>query len=564
MSVIHLASTPSSDTSRLPQHWLWFAGWSFAPSVFECLYTQLPGEHFGIDMMAAAGTLADAAAHISQQPLPENAIWVGWSLGGLVAQHVQALISPAQQPSSLIALASSPQFCQRPNWPHGLNESARHALAQQFEHTPQRALRHFLTLTCHGQPSGVRDLQRYLAAHQYAADSLSQHQYAQLHQQLTWLEHPAPKATPNTLAGTHYWLSRNDALLPNRLHNALTEQGANAQLVDGSHAAFAAQCGDGSILAQLQAVAPCHHTTSQPASASADTPTRKKSAVAKQFSRAAHTYDQAGHVQHLSRTHLLHYLSEHLSGHLSEYLSEHTPEHLSQHKPNRIHGHWLDVGCGTGSALEPLMQCGAQFVTGCDLAEGMLEQAKACAPASNSHRWLCADADALPLANGCVDGVFSNLMLQWSEHTEHTLIEWLRVLKPGGTLALSTLLHGTQHELASTWQHIDQRPHVNQFLTDQQWQNVLGTLKQRDAVRIHVDTSHTHTEHYPSLTDLLHTLKAIGATNVNRGRAVGLGGRNALRQLDQHYPRVNTADGIRLPLTYRLHYLVLQREANNH
>lgn len=552
MSVIHLASTPSSAPSRPPQHWLWFAGWSFAPSVFECLYTQLPGEHFGVDMMAAKGTLADAAAHISQQPLPENAIWVGWSLGGLVAQHVQALMPQAQQPSSLIALASSPQFCQRPNWPHGLDEAARHALAQQFEHTPQQALRHFLTLTCHGQPSGVRALQRYLAAHQYAADSLSQHQHVQLQQQLTWLECPAPKAATRTLARPQYWLSRNDALLPNRLHNALTEQGTSAQLMDGSHAAFAAQCGDGSILAQLQTVAAQLHTASQPAPASAATPTRKKSAVAKQFSRAAHTYDQAGYVQHLSRTHLLHYLSEHV------------PEHLSQHKPNRIHGHWLDVGCGTGSALEPLMQHGAQFVTGCDLAEGMIEQAKACAPASHSHRWLCADADALPLPNHCVDGVFSNLMLQWSEHTEHTLSEWLRVLKPGGTLALSTLLHGTQHELASTWQRVDQRPHVNQFLTDQQWQTVLGTLKQRDAVRIHVDTSHTHTEHYPSLTDLLRTLKAIGATNVNRGRATGLGGRNALQQLDQHYPRVNTADGIRLPLTYRLHYLVLQREASNH
>jgi len=56
----------------------------------------------------------------------------------------------------------------------------------------------------------------------------------------------------------------------------------------------------------------------------------------------------------------------------------------------------------------------------------------------------------------------------------------------------------------------------------------------------------------------LRSLKAIGATNVNAGRKNGLGGRTALKQLNQVYPRSQTGQ---FPLSYQVYWLVLRKPA---
>ena len=256
---------------------------------------------------------------------------------------------------------------------------------------------------------------------------------------------------------------------------------------------------------------------------------RDKQLVARQFSRAASSYDSAAKVQQQ----VLHKLLN-------------PQAHIS--------GHWLDIGCGTGAALPLLAEMGADELSGIDLSNGMLEEARRlCEQQQIRCNLIEADADTIPLPDSCADGIISSLMLQWSEDTHATLTEWLRLLKPGGQLLVATLLPETHREIKQAWQAIDQRPHVNEFLPQE---TLLGHLASLGFQNV---ASHTNTlrPEYSSLTELLRYLKQIGATNVNPGRREGLGGREALRQLAEHYP-VNAQS--RYPLSYEVLWLSATKE----
>jgi malonyl-CoA O-methyltransferase len=250
--------------------------------------------------------------------------------------------------------------------------------------------------------------------------------------------------------------------------------------------------------------------------------TRDKRLVARQFSRAAASYDAAAAVQQYALQQLLALL------------------------PQRLQGHWLDIGCGTGAAVAPLLEKGTRQLTGIDMAAGMLQQAQHKYHNPQLH-WLQADADQLPLASDCAAGIVSSLMLQWSENPAATLREWQRVLQPGGCIAVASLLPGTHQEMQQAWHAIDQRPHVNRFSSQA---DICQAIDAAGLV-LTQQQQQCFTQQFADMSTLLRSLKAIGATNVNPGRASGLGGRKALQQLQHHYPK-DAQD--QYPLSYQLHW----------
>ena len=88
-------------------------------------------------------------------------------------------------------------------------------------------------------------------------------------------------------------------------------------------------------------------------------------------------------------------------------------------------------------------------------------------------RRLCADARALPLADGSVDVLFSNLCLQWVEDLPAVFAGFRRVLKPGGLLLVSTFGPDTLHELREAFAHADNAPHVSPFASIAQFGDAL-------------------------------------------------------------------------------------------
>ncbi|MBV9552455.1 MAG: class I SAM-dependent methyltransferase [Alphaproteobacteria bacterium] len=96
----------------------------------------------------------------------------------------------------------------------------------------------------------------------------------------------------------------------------------------------------------------------------------------------------------------------------------------------------LDVGCGTGILSLELAARGHR-VTGIDFAPEMLALARAKAADSGADiRFEEGDAEQLPFAAACFDLVITRHVLWTLPHPEAALDEWIRVLRPGGRLAV--------------------------------------------------------------------------------------------------------------------------------
>lgn len=254
-----------------------------------------------------------------------------------------------------------------------------------------------------------------------------------------------------------------------------------------------------------------------------------KRRVAASFSRAADTYDSVAQLQRDVGRQLLWYLPLHLQ-----------PQH------------WLDLGCGTGFFSRALADWYPQGEgIAMDIAEGMLLRAR---QASATQAFVAGDAERLPLRDGSCDLIFSSLALQWCADFAAVLSEALRVLRPGGVLAFSSLCVGTLQELRDSWRAVDGFVHVNRFRRAEDYQALCAASGFRVA-RLQV---RAHRLHYPDLRCLTHSLKALGAHNLNDGRPAGLTGRARLRALAEAYERQRQPDG--LPCTYQVIYGVLQKE----
>jgi ubiquinone/menaquinone biosynthesis C-methylase UbiE len=96
----------------------------------------------------------------------------------------------------------------------------------------------------------------------------------------------------------------------------------------------------------------------------------------------------------------------------------------------------LDAGCGTGFLSFELAGRGHR-VTGIDFAPAMLAEARRkAAERGVSIRFEEGDAEQLPFEPGSFDLVVSRHVLWTLPHPEAAIDEWIRVLRPGGRLAV--------------------------------------------------------------------------------------------------------------------------------
>jgi malonyl-CoA O-methyltransferase len=206
----------------------------------------------------------------------------------------------------------------------------------------------------------------------------------------------------------------------------------------------------------------------------------------------------------------------------------------------------LDLGCGTGggtAALEARYP-GARVVA-VDAAAPMCRQA-ANRPLDGV---LCAAAEALPLATGSVDLVYSNLLLQCCPDIGATLAEARRVLRHPGLFTFATLGPDTLIELRSAWAATDELPHVIAFPE----MHLLGDALVRAGFAEPVVDTERLTVTYPDLGRLAAELRGVGAANPAAGRRRGLTGRGRWARMQAAYEGFRDAEG-RLPVTVEVIY----------
>lgn len=136
----------------------------------------------------------------------------------------------------------------------------------------------------------------------------------------------------------------------------------------------------------------------------------KRTAVTAMFDRIASRYDRVNKVISLGQ---------------DRRWRRHTIAALDLPAGARV----LDLACGTGDLCRDAARVGLRPI-GVDLSVGMLAAARATAPL------VLADALALPVPDGHVDGVVSGFALRNFTDLSVFLEECARVLRPGGRVAL--------------------------------------------------------------------------------------------------------------------------------
>lgn len=187
---------------------------------------------------------------------------------------------------------------------------------------------------------------------------------------------------------------------------------------------------------------------------------------------------------------------------------------------------------------------GIEFVVDTEPSAGLLAQ---CDGAK-----VRADEETLPFGEGTVDLVVSALALQFVNDLPGTLVQIRRVLKPDGLL-LATLLGGaTLQELRTSLLAAEAEveggasPRVAPFADVRD----LGTLLQRAQLALPVVDSETVIVTYPGPLQLMHELRAMGASNALQARRrLPLRKRTLHRAMETYVERFGLGDG-RVPATF--------------
>ncbi len=216
-----------------------------------------------------------------------------------------------------------------------------------------------------------------------------------------------------------------------------------------------------------------------------------KNQIARQFSRAAATYDLAAH------------LPNEMASNLIEML------------PTGVSGHLVDLGCGTGWALHKFAQMNRFELTAVDIAPGMIEIASARTPSATFH---CCDLEQTPLNSNMADIVFSNAALQWC-NLDRALREIHRIGKPNGKVVFSTFGPKTLTEVRSAWEaanDFERRIHDFESCT-----SIKTALRRNGFESLALDSIERRLT-YDSVDMLLRSIKQLGATNASVDRRTGL------------------------------------------
>lgn len=259
------------------------------------------------------------------------------------------------------------------------------------------------------------------------------------------------------------------------------------------------------------------------------------------FGRAAETYDAAAVVQKLVREEMLSRLD------------------LVKLDPQVI----LDAGCGTGLASHALQKRYPKSqVVSLDFAYPMLQKTRSTRGyaglahqlkslfGGHKQNLLCADIEALPLADSSVGMVWSNVAIQWCNDLDAALQEFHRVLQPEGLLMFSTFGPDTLRELraATDVASGNQYTSVSRFID----MHDIGDALVRAGFSAPVLDVERFTLTYDDVKNVMRDLKSIGAHNATDGRARGLMGKTYFAKLAQSYEQFRR-DG-KLPATFEVVY----------
>lgn len=142
-------------------------GWGLNSAVWQPCLTQLQ-ENFQVITVDLPGFATNKAVQLAQyslieigdaiaQAVDKPAVYIGWSLGGLVASQIT--LKHPEQVLGLVTVASSPQFVERDNWP-GIKASVLALFHQQLAQDTTKTISNFLKIQAMGSPHIRQDIKK--------------------------------------------------------------------------------------------------------------------------------------------------------------------------------------------------------------------------------------------------------------------------------------------------------------------------------------------------------------------------------------------------------------------
>jgi pimeloyl-[acyl-carrier protein] methyl ester esterase len=218
-------------------------GWAMHAGIFAPL-TQRLAAHFRVHLVdlpghgANAGDVHDCApaacANALVGALP-RALWVGWSLGGIVALH--AALAHPHKLRGIVEIAASPRFVLAPDWPHAVAADVFAQFGAGLHRDYRGTIERFLALEALGSDHAQAEL-RDLKAHVFERGEPS---LGALEQGLRALDTTDLRAELQRLAVPSLWIAgRRDRLVPAAALRWAAAQSPQGRFVEFSsgHAPF--------------------------------------------------------------------------------------------------------------------------------------------------------------------------------------------------------------------------------------------------------------------------------------------------------------------------------------
>ncbi len=501
-------------------------GWGSDSQCWQSLGVQL-NQYFDLHVIDLPGFGGNQDLSMTLDALlpllPKTGIYLGWSLGGMLA--AQLAHAYPQRVAALVTIAANAKFSESEDWPYAMPTAIFDNFKKTTQINTEKTLKRFAQLVGHSDTEdSIHAKSTLKTVRAFYSDAYNSDQHYALG--LDWLNRVDNRQAygQSVVPGLHLFAS-GDQLVP-------IACAAQLKLLNQS----------APVVHEFEVLTGCHALhLENPAQLIASVcdfiqrvkPERSKASVAKSFSDAAQSYDASAQFQRDVGDELLDVFRENKNDNI-----------------NTI----LDLGCGTGFFTSQLQSCenknaGDQQVYALDIASGMLSKAKAAN--SKNALFVQADAENLPLKNHSIDQIYSNLAIQWCENPAKLLAEIFRAMSTNGQAHLSTLGPKSLSELKLSWQTVDCHQHINQFIDGE---ILLHTAQKVGFANVEL-TRVFKTLYFNDVKTLMREFKDIGAHNVNRGRAKGLSGKKNFQMLSQAYESLREDAG--LPLTYEVYYLRL-------
>jgi pimeloyl-[acyl-carrier protein] methyl ester esterase len=203
-------------------------------SQYQLITVDLPGFGVNSDVDVSPYTLTNIC-HGIEQIIESPAIYLGWSLGGLIATEMA--ISYPEKVLALISVASSPYFVEQSknNWP-GIKESVLNNFLNQLAQDAGRTISRFLKIQAMGSPHIHQDLKlitqlvmaHALPSQQTLARSLALLSHCDLRQNLSTIKQPFLRL-----------YGQNDSLIPNTVIEQINDLAPSSDKYSFKHASHA-------------------------------------------------------------------------------------------------------------------------------------------------------------------------------------------------------------------------------------------------------------------------------------------------------------------------------------